>query len=304
MILDFKEIPQANIGNGEQDTFEMFARDFFIEFGFEIVEGPDRGADGGRDLIVKEKREGKLGISYVTWLVSCKHKAHSGESVKPNDEENLKNRLDAFGAKGFIGFYSTIPSSGLQTQIKNILRENEYKIYDKESIEKFLIEQQKECLLARYFPKSFKKIKIEDWKPSNIFDEYVPLKCSYCGKDLLSKEMESLNIICFVERIDNNFVEDIYWSCKGSCDRKMISKLETDLYTTTWEDISDIAFSTGFIRWIIAILNNIRDEEIKFSDNAFEKLKEFILIVSQVITRDTHEEKKERLKRLMETPFF
>lgn len=28
MVLDFKEIPQANIASGEQDTFELFARDF------------------------------------------------------------------------------------------------------------------------------------------------------------------------------------------------------------------------------------------------------------------------------------
>lgn len=25
-IIDFKEIPQANTGNGDQDTFELFAR--------------------------------------------------------------------------------------------------------------------------------------------------------------------------------------------------------------------------------------------------------------------------------------
>jgi hypothetical protein len=26
--LDFKEIPQANLASGEQDTFELFAREF------------------------------------------------------------------------------------------------------------------------------------------------------------------------------------------------------------------------------------------------------------------------------------
>ena len=46
MILDFKEIPEANRGTGLQDTFELFARDFLAFMGFRIVQDPDRGADG------------------------------------------------------------------------------------------------------------------------------------------------------------------------------------------------------------------------------------------------------------------
>lgn len=47
-IIDFKEIPQANIANGEQDCFELFAREFFDALGFSVIEDPDRGQDGGR----------------------------------------------------------------------------------------------------------------------------------------------------------------------------------------------------------------------------------------------------------------
>lgn len=73
-IIDFKEIPQANIANGEQDCFELFAREFFDALGFSVIEDPDRGQDGGRDLIISEKRTGIIGDSEVRWLVSCKHK--------------------------------------------------------------------------------------------------------------------------------------------------------------------------------------------------------------------------------------
>ena len=52
MILDFKEIPQANLGSGLQDTFELFARDFLSYLGYRIIQDPDRGADGKKDLIV------------------------------------------------------------------------------------------------------------------------------------------------------------------------------------------------------------------------------------------------------------
>ncbi len=71
--LDFKEIPQANLASGEQDTFELFARDFLETLGYEIISEPNRGADSGKDLIVLETRIGIGGKSFVKWLVSCKH---------------------------------------------------------------------------------------------------------------------------------------------------------------------------------------------------------------------------------------
>ena len=106
-LLNFREIPQANVGGGLQDEFELFTRDFFETLGFQIEEGPDRGADGGRDIIINEKRSGALGDTVVKWLVSCKHKAHSGNSVLENDEEDIPGRIEQFGRDGFIGFYST-----------------------------------------------------------------------------------------------------------------------------------------------------------------------------------------------------
>jgi HJR/Mrr/RecB family endonuclease len=39
-----------------QVSFELFAREFLIEAGYEVVADPDRGADDGRDLIVVERR--------------------------------------------------------------------------------------------------------------------------------------------------------------------------------------------------------------------------------------------------------
>ena len=55
-VLNFKEIPEAHKGSGLQDTFELFARDFLVFMGYTIVVDPSRGADGGSDLIVEEKR--------------------------------------------------------------------------------------------------------------------------------------------------------------------------------------------------------------------------------------------------------
>jgi hypothetical protein len=44
-LLDFTEIPYSSSG-ASRDSFELFAREFLIEAGYEVVAGPDRGADG------------------------------------------------------------------------------------------------------------------------------------------------------------------------------------------------------------------------------------------------------------------
>jgi hypothetical protein len=49
-VIDFKEIAVPTSG-GLRDQFELFAREFLDFLGFKIVVGPDRGPDGGRDLV-------------------------------------------------------------------------------------------------------------------------------------------------------------------------------------------------------------------------------------------------------------
>ena len=113
MILNFKEIPEANKGGGLQDTFELFTRDFLSHLGYRIIEDPDRGADGKRDLIVEERVVGLSDEYVIRWLVSCKHYAHSGNAVKDTDEINILERLKQHGCDGFMGVYSTICSTSL-----------------------------------------------------------------------------------------------------------------------------------------------------------------------------------------------
>ena len=103
MILDFTEIPQANKGGGLQDTFELFTRDFLQLLGYRIIENPDRGPDGKRDLIVDEILSGINSEVTLRWLVSCKHYAPSGKAVSAADEIYILDRLDQLGCDGFMG---------------------------------------------------------------------------------------------------------------------------------------------------------------------------------------------------------
>jgi Restriction endonuclease len=155
--LNFAEIATAKSGPN-RDQFELFAREFLVAEGFRVVEEPDRGADGGRDMIVEEDRLGPGGTNVVRWLVSCKHNAHSGASVSPADEQNIRDRLGTHRCNGFIAFYSTLPSSGLG-QTLNALKPNfEYLQLDVEAIERKLLDSPRgRVLAARYTPRTFNR---------------------------------------------------------------------------------------------------------------------------------------------------
>lgn len=153
--LNFTEIPLASAGP-QRDSFELFARELLESEGFRIIEQPDRGADGGRDIIVEEERLGPGGTNRIRWLVSCKHKAHSGNSVTPADEQNIRDRLGTHRCQGFIAFYSTLPSSGLGQTLRALTPDLEYLQLDSEVIERKLLDSPRgPVLAARYMPKSF-----------------------------------------------------------------------------------------------------------------------------------------------------
>ncbi len=303
--IDFKEIPEAHLTNGMQDTFELFARDFLKYLGYEIVEDPSRGADGGKDLIVIERRKGIGGETTVKWLVSCKHKAHSGSSVNPDVEKNIRDRIESNHCNGFIGFYSTLASSGLNNMIQGLSSKHEVQVFDREKIESELLKQSDGLHLAkRFFPKSIEKWITQNPKPAEIFDPPPTLCCDHCGKDLLNPEPEGI-IVMWQENISHNLhVKKIYWSCKGSCDEQLkeLTRRELDNnFIDGWEDIPDVTSPALFIKWVIAPLNQLMDGDT-YSREAFHKLKMFILSIYPHVVRNPTEKELEKLDILKQIP--
>ncbi|MDY0096413.1 MAG: restriction endonuclease [Candidatus Vecturithrix sp.] len=184
-----KSLPEAHIASGLQDTFELFARDFLAFMGYKIITDPDRGADGGKDLIVEESRTGVGGETKVKWLVSCKHKAHSGNSVTATDEANIRDRVEANDCDGFIGFYSTLASTGLATNLDGLKVKIESQVFDHKKIERNILYSAKGLELAeRYFPSSLADWKTENPQPAKIFIDKPTLKCKVCNKELFDQE--------------------------------------------------------------------------------------------------------------------
>lgn len=308
-VLDFKEIPKAHVADGLQDTFELFARECLTLMGYKVISHPDRGADGGKDLVVEEHRQGVGGVTKVRWLVSCKHNAHSGNSVTPTVEQNIIDRLRAHNCSSFMGFYSTIPSSGLSSNLDGFKTHNniECLIYDKELIEGCLLSSSEGInITRRFFPVSCAAWERESPTPALIFNEKPSLKCHVCGAELLSKD--STGIIVFWEAIDENYrstnhIEYIKWICKGRCDDVMkarIRNIDSSLIDR-WEDILDVVIPTKYIQWVMTIFNQ-QHKGVVYSDEAFDNLKTFMIKVFPHVSRHLTKKEEERLKDLAILP--
>ncbi|HKO36403.1 MAG TPA: hypothetical protein VJV21_07985 [Pyrinomonadaceae bacterium] len=148
--VDFREIESS-------DTFELFARDFFETLGLQIVEPPARGPDLGRDLVIEDLLRGQLLSDSTRWIVSAKHNAHSGKAVRESDEIDAKGRTDSAGAVGFIGFYSTLPSTGLRDRLRGLSIKVE--IFDAGRIANYLITTPALTpVFQQYFPRSWRAL--------------------------------------------------------------------------------------------------------------------------------------------------
>jgi hypothetical protein len=310
-LIDFKEIPEAHIATGHQDSFELFAKEFFKALGFSIISSPDRGPDDGQDLIIIEHSKGALVDVEIRWLVSCKHKAHSGSSVSKDVELDIYDRVMQHKCDGFIAFYSTLPSSSLNRKFQSLKEKIKVTIFDSERIEEMLMSNvYAYALIKRFFPESFKSI--DNKTPSNIYDEYSPLICAKCGKDLLNRDIIENNKAVFVLVEDRNFslrndyrktkYVDAYCACKGICDRLLEQHFYSLGYGNGWNDISDLAIPYYFLKFQFSILNRIRNGQDEYTDEAYEKLKDFILTMAQIVMKNQTDEDKKRIKQLQEIP--
>lgn len=302
-MIDFKEV------DFDTDTWELFSRDFLSELGFYIESPPNRGADGGKDMLVTETIKGRLHNSEFRWLVSCKHFAHSNKAVNENDhEKNILERMKSFKADGFVGFYSTLPSSGLINRLdalKNGKDIKDFCIFDGKRIENLLITVGYSHLLLRYFPESYKQVKPLEL----VFDSYEPLLCKECGKDLLKemfKNKYQANIVYAYhfnpDTVTPKKYEEVYCCCK-SCDRKAQASFLNKGMLTPWEDLSDLIIPLNFIRFIFATMNRIRDGDDLYTDKAYAQEKAIIGALSQKVLRPTTTQERERVKDLMSLPW-
>ena len=132
-------------------------------------------------------------------------------------------------------------------------------------------------------------------KPSNLLGNYEPLICECCGIDVLKNGTEA--IIGFVQK-ENDVIENIYVACKGDCDKKIQEKLRKKEFYSSWNSINDLLIPYKYLEFNIAIMNQLRNSEKEYKDEAFNKLKEIIVSLSQFVMKDQNPEDFERIKML------
>ena len=291
-MIDFHEI-------SDPEKWELFARDFLSALGYIIETSPDRGADGGKDLLVIEKINGKFSSYNLRWLVSCKNFIESGRAVSENDEPNLLERCQSFGADGFIGFYSTIPSSGLNNRLIGLKSNNtlkDFKIFDSQFIEHCLYEYDLSKIIFQYFPVSYKRIR----PMHEIFDQLVNLKCDVCGKDLFPdiNEGKDTAIITSIQKLQNDktIYVDTLCACKGPCDQKIDHWAYSHGYSTSWEDLTDLARPNVYLRYVLCLINQLHDKDkYEYMDKALENEKHILIALAQKAFHEVTQEEKELL---------
>lgn len=280
-LIDWTEIPDG-------ETWELFANDYLAALGFVIDIGPSRGPDAGKDLLVSEQRTGICSSQKFTWLVSNKHYATSNKAIGTGIEKDILDRVQQHNADGFMGFYSTPPSSALITRLEALKSNHsirDYTIVQPRIIENSFVSGNLSKLVYRYFHNSYNEL-----RPIQAYmDEYKALNCKNCGRDLLvwsvSEPFKAL-IAHVYDKSEYDVVEDIYLACKGDCDRRIESRLQSAGKMTSWWDISDLVNPVNFLKDILFRLDELQNSERKYSDEAFKKLKVFYIALSQRTLRE------------------
>jgi hypothetical protein len=303
--LDFKEIAAANEGSGRQDSFELFARDALAVLGFTILIDPSRGADGGKDLIVEERRVGPLSETRFKWLVSCKHFAHSGKSVSPQDELNVLERVKAAQCRGFLGFYSTLPSAGLRDLI-GVQTDIDVKLLDHEEIERRLLESlEGRLLINRFFPASCKSMK---QAPAELYVQRDPIICEYCGKELLNPPSGIWVLWRTQDRHGKAHYLDMHFACKGDCDDAIESMVHArhaarGYISSGWDDVQDMQVPTVFITKVMGLMDDLNKGN-RFEPEALRKMKRLLSASFLHVSRPLTAEDQDTIANLREIPLW
>lgn len=157
-MLDFTEL------SADGQDLELLVREILFRQGFS-VHWSGRGADGGRDLICIERRGSFFQDDQRSWLIQCKHNAHSGRSVGIGDLDEISDSCAHHGCHGYLLVCSTYPSSAVVNRLEGISSSAHSATiatyWDSVKIERILSTPSNWTLAQRFFPLSAAK---EGWQ--------------------------------------------------------------------------------------------------------------------------------------------
>jgi len=186
--------------NMNDEEWENFSVEVLRSYGFIPKTTPSFGQDGGQDYLVTKAN--------ITYLVSCKHYIKSNTHVGTSHEQNIVDRLFQFNATGFIGFYSTPITSSLQERLRQICIHSSrlsYHIFTPTNIIP-IIQKMDPHILYTFGLHPFK------YYLNVPAEDYIPLRCPFCHKDILAEENIPNSIVGFVKCSNNTYT--YVYGCK------------------------------------------------------------------------------------------
>ncbi len=294
-LIDWTEIPDG-------DSWELFARDFLTELGFVVDVGPGRGADAGKDLIVSEQLRGKLRGRKFTWLVSCKHYAGSDKAIGSDIESNIIDRITQHKADGFMGFYSTLPTSGLVERLRTLEAESKidaWEVFDRKKIEGHFVTTGLSKLALRYVPLSYARIR----PIQKLFGQYRGMHCEICQADVLERSARGhadAILVWAMPKWNPCHFEKLFIACKGDCDAKLQARLGANGFTTSWEEIQDLTNPALYLKNFLTYMNSLHLRHDTYSTEAHDTMKNIYIALGQRTLREVTQDDEQRFNDLAE----
>ncbi len=297
--IDFTEIP------AEGERWAQFSRDFLQELGFHIETPTYRFQESADDFCAVEQVPGKFNNYSFRWLVGGKNKAATRTAVKETDESDILERVRKAKADGFIGVYSTPISPALENELANLKEKGflkDFWLFDGKSLEVFLLSPGCTKILTRYFPKAASLqrpiVKLQD--------DYLPIRCDCCAKDLLetiyAEDQHGVVVRLARRKMSADELDEIvevYFTCKGECDEKLQRQYckGTNLGAANWANLADIATPVMLLERIVSIMDILGKGKISYSDQAIEKEEYLVRALAQRVFREPTPGELERAKK-------
>lgn len=150
-MLDFTELSDDGL------DLELLVRELLFSGGLKVY-WSGKGPDGGRDLLCIEDVKSQFLSSTKKWLIQCKHKAKSGNSVGVADLDDIATSCFQHGCDGYVLITSTQPSSGVVQRLEQITANPQIAIsatyWDSVELERRLKTAQQWSIAQRFFPRS------------------------------------------------------------------------------------------------------------------------------------------------------
>lgn len=245
--------------NMTDEEWEKFAAYVLHSVGYIPITLPAYGTDGGKDFLVVKGN--------CRYLVSCKHYINSGKHVGQDDEQNIGDRLLQHNVKGFIGFYSTGITTGLQNRLDGMCENSqyEYEIFEPHKI--VIIMQSIDTKVLQSFGlypgKYYMNVSEE---------EYQQLQCVCCGKDILEDENIPNSIAGLAKFKDQKY--GFIYGCK-SCLRNV------ELYLNTFLEIEQALHVKWMQGWDQMIDTCIEEDHLELRSDFYKIRYEFAKGVRQ-----------------------